>query len=67
MCIRDRYANEPPGSTRDDHMVDLDNVVAPKDLAGIEVYPGKEDMPEELLNEYEGCGMIVAWTKIRHP
>lgn len=56
------FADSPTGSTRDDHLVDLDKIVDPKRLLGIEVYPTKESMPDEVQYESEGCGVIVVWT-----
>ena len=58
------FADIPPGSARDDHVVDLDKLVAPQRLLGIEVYPTKDAMPEEVQEpESEGCGVILVWTR----
>ncbi|MGH7653123.1 MAG: hypothetical protein ACREN6_00540 [Gemmatimonadaceae bacterium] len=56
------FADNPPNATRDDHLVDLDKLVDPRRLLGIEVYPTKESMPDEVQYESEGCGVIVVWT-----
>jgi hypothetical protein len=61
------FFNDPPGSTSDEHIVDLDKLVDPKRLRGIEVYPNRDAMPDEVLHEYEGCGLIVVWTGSRRP
>jgi hypothetical protein len=61
------FANDPPGSTSDEHIVDLDRLIDPKLLMGIEVYPNKDAMPDEVLYQYEGCGLIVFWTGSRKP
>ncbi len=61
------FLNQPPGSTSDDHIVNLDKLVDTKRLLGIEVYPSKDAMPDEVLYEYEGCGLIVVWTGNRRP
>ena len=61
------FADNPPGSSRDEHLVDLDKLVDVKQLIGIEVYPTKEAMPDEVLFEFEGCGLIVLWTGTRRP
>jgi hypothetical protein len=57
------FAGDPPGSTSDDHVVDLDKAVDARVVAGIEVYPTKDGMPAEVLHEYSGCGVIVVWTR----
>lgn len=56
------FADDPPGSTVEDHSLDLDKLVAPKDIEGIEVYPRRDGMPDNVLKAYEGCGVIVIWT-----
>jgi hypothetical protein len=57
------FPSEPPGSRPDDHSVDIDKLVAAKDVAGIEVYPRKDGMPDYVLKAYEGCGVVSIWTK----
>ncbi len=59
------FASEPAGSRADDHSVDIDKLVAAKDIAGIEVYPRKDGMPDYVLKAYEGCGVVSIWTKAR--
>jgi hypothetical protein len=56
------FADDPPGSTRDDHGVDLDKVAGPDSVMAIEVYPRRDGMPADVLKEYNGCGVIVVWT-----
>jgi hypothetical protein len=56
------FADDPPGSLAEDHSLDLDKLVAPKDIAGIEVYPRRDGMPDNVLKTYEGCGVIMIWT-----
>lgn len=57
------FADNPRGSTRDEHTVDLDKLVDAKRLIGMEVYPSKEAMPEEVQYESDGCGVILVWTR----
>ncbi len=56
------FANDPPGSTRDDHGVDLDKIVPADSVMAIEVYPRRDGMPADVLKEYNGCGVIAVWT-----
>ena len=56
------FPDDPPGSPAEDHSLDLDKLVAPKDIEGIEVYPRRDGMPDNVLKAYEGCGVIVIWT-----
>jgi hypothetical protein len=57
------FSDDPPGSPNEDHAVDIDKLVLAKDVAAIEVYTRKDDMPEAALKAYEGCGVIMIWTK----
>lgn len=57
------FPDDPSGSTAEDHAVDLDKLVDVKQIAGIEVYPRRDGMPEGLLTNYNGCGIISIWTK----
>jgi hypothetical protein len=59
------FAGDPPGSTVEDHSIDLDKLIGAKDIAAIEVYPRRDGMPENVLKAYEGCGVISIWTKGR--
>ncbi len=57
------FAGDPAGSTAEDHSIDLDKLVAVKDIAAIEVYPRRDAMPDNLLRVYDGCGVISIWSK----
>jgi hypothetical protein len=70
------FADDPPGSTAADHSVDLDKLLSPRDIAGIEVTgnaegtPGfirnaEKRTPDFIRNADNGCGVIVIWTKRR--
>ena len=59
------FPGDPPGSRAEDHAVDIDKLVAAQDVAGIEVYPRKDGMPDFALKAYEGCGVVSIWTKTR--
>jgi len=41
----------------------LDLLPSPKELAGIEVYPGSSTIPPEFNGFNRGCGVILVWTK----
>ncbi|HMA25917.1 MAG: carboxypeptidase regulatory-like domain-containing protein [Gemmatimonas sp.] len=41
----------------------LDLLPSPKDLAGIEVYPGSATIPPQFNGFDRGCGVILVWTK----
>jgi hypothetical protein len=56
------FAGDPPGSSGDDHGVDLDKITPPDSIMALEVYPRREGMPNDILKEYNGCGVIVVWT-----
>jgi len=56
------FAHDPPGSSADDHSVDLDKLVDVKTVTGIEVYPRHDGMPADVEKEYNDCGVIVIWT-----
>jgi hypothetical protein len=57
------FPGDPPSSTNEDHSLDIDRLVVPKDIAGIEVYPRRDGMPDDVLKLYNGCGIVVIWTK----
>lgn len=59
------FPSEPAGSRADDHSVDIDKLVAAQDIAGIEVYPHRDGMPDYAMKVYEGCGVVSIWTKQR--
>jgi hypothetical protein len=42
---------------------DLDNMVHPDRIAGIEVYDSPVQVPPEYSNPFSNCGSIVVWTK----
>jgi hypothetical protein len=56
------FAGDPPGSSSDDHSLDLDKLVPLADVSGIEVYPRKDGMPDDIKKVYQGCGVIAIWT-----
>jgi hypothetical protein len=43
---------------------ELDELVTPSDVAGIEVYRSSAGMPPQFM-DISGCGAIVVWTRIR--
>ena len=45
----------------------LDLLPPPKDLAGIEVYPGASTIPPQFAGFNRGCGVILVWTKDGSP
>lgn len=57
------FADDPPGSAAEDHAVDLDKLLDAKQIAGIEVYPSRDGMPDDARKHYNGCGVIQIWTK----
>ena len=56
------FPGDPPGSSIDDHSIDINKAVAPKQIAGIEVYPRRDGMPPDIQQLYNGCGVILIWT-----
>jgi hypothetical protein len=44
--------------------VEVDEIVFPFDIAGIEVYRSSAGMPPEF-NDLTGCGAIIVWTRLR--
>ncbi len=59
------HAGDPPGSTSDEHIIELDKVLDVKNVAAIEVYPARDGMPPDVLKLYNGCGVILIWTGSR--
>jgi hypothetical protein len=57
------FSDDPAGSPDEDHAVDLDKRVDVKQIAGIEVYPSRDGMPDDVRKHYNGCGVIQIWTK----
>lgn len=41
----------------------LDLLPSPKDLAGIEVYAGASEIPQQYNGYNRGCGLILVWTR----
>ena len=46
---------------------DMDNVVEPGDIAGIEVYRGPSEIPGRWMGLRSGCGLVVIWTRRGEP
>ena len=44
-------------------MVNLDNLPSPKEIAGIEMYPGPATAPLQYGGSGTRCGVILIWTK----
>ncbi len=42
---------------------DLDSLISPSDIRGIEVYRGQAEMPLNLPSAFNSCGAIVIWTR----
>ncbi len=56
------FPGDPPGASIDDHTIDVNKAVSPKQVAGIEVYPSRDGMPPSILELSNGCGVILIWT-----
>jgi hypothetical protein len=56
------FPGDPPGASVDDHTIDINKAVSPKQIAGIEVYPNRDGMPQSVQELYNGCGIILIWT-----
>ncbi|HYH82685.1 MAG TPA: carboxypeptidase regulatory-like domain-containing protein [Longimicrobium sp.] len=41
----------------------LDDMVKPHDIAGVEVYRGPSETPGRFLGNRNACGLVVIWTK----
>jgi len=59
LCVPDVYIN---GAVMQLGPDDIDSVVQPKEIAGIEIYSG-ENVPPQFQRGLSGCGSIVIWTK----
>ena len=57
------FADDPPGSANEDHAVDIDKLVAAKEVAAVEVYTRQDGMPDAAMKAFEGCGVLMIWTK----
>jgi hypothetical protein len=44
---------------------ELDEIVAPSDVAGIEVYRSMAGLPVEFMDMRTNCGAIVVWTRVQ--
>ena len=42
---------------------ELDDIVKPQDIAGVEVYRGASEVPGRFLGNRNNCGLVVIWTK----
>lgn len=43
---------------------EIDTMVRPEQIAGIEVYRGATEIPGRFVGQHNGCGLIVIWTEI---
>ena len=59
------FVDDPPGSTGDEHSLDLDMLLDVKNVAAIEVYPVRDGMPPDVVKQFNGCGVILIWTGAR--
>lgn len=50
-------------SIGDDDGFDIDHLVIPSDIEGIELYPGLASTPAEFIGSDARCGTIAIWTK----
>jgi len=41
---------------------ELDNLVKPEEIRGVEVYRGSNEIPARWIGQANGCGLIVVWT-----
>lgn len=46
---------------------DVDEMVQPQDVAGIEIYRGPSEIPGRWMGYRSNCGLIVIWTKRGEP
>lgn len=46
---------------------ELDDLVKPQDIAGVEVYRGASEVPGRFLGNRNNCGLVVIWTKRGEP
>jgi hypothetical protein len=53
----------PDPETRDPAEIDIDDIVLPGDIAGVEVYDGAGGVPARFGGSWGGCGVIVIWTR----
>ncbi|HEX8244084.1 MAG TPA: carboxypeptidase regulatory-like domain-containing protein [Longimicrobium sp.] len=48
-------------------MRDLDSVIQPQDVQGIEVYRGPSEVPARYMGGGSVCGLILIWSRIGEP
>jgi hypothetical protein len=53
----------PDPGTRDPAEIDIDDIVLPSDIAGVEVYDGAGGVPPRFGGSWGGCGVIAIWTR----
>jgi hypothetical protein len=46
---------------------DVDEMVEPQDINGIEIYRGPSEVPGRWMANRSSCGLIVIWTKRGEP
>lgn len=46
---------------------EIDDMVKPQDIAGVEVYRGASEVPGRFLGNRNNCGLVVIWTKRGEP
>jgi hypothetical protein len=66
IMSRGASQNCPPNYVVDGGSVmggDLDNMVQPQDIEGIEIYRGPSEIPGRWMGMRSACGLIVIWTK----
>jgi hypothetical protein len=56
------FAGDPPGTSNEDHTIDINKAISPKQVAAIEVYPRQDGMPPIVRDLWNGCGIILIWT-----
>jgi hypothetical protein len=44
--------------------MDIDDLVLPADVEGIEIYDGAGGLPPGFGGSFGGCGVIAIWTRI---
>jgi len=58
-CSPSIVLDNMPMTTSDD----LDDLVKPQDIAGVEVYRGASEVPGRFMGNRNNCGLVVIWTK----
>ncbi|HET7229327.1 MAG TPA: carboxypeptidase regulatory-like domain-containing protein [Longimicrobium sp.] len=46
---------------------ELDDMVKPQDISGVEVYRGASEVPAQFMASRNSCGLVVIWTKRGEP